>query len=312
MTSNKDFQDILRSNEVYTFQEAVRKFAGERADPKRISTAENMLREAVTKGELKATLIHLPNSYVKQLKDDVFTRAFKSRGYVQGEARRHWITCLLTQKGFYNRRMPIEATHSIIRDMLNSKTVDEGITWEALTIECLEYCKEYNEELFNRESNKIDWDKSKITYAAINEYCINEGIIHPYFNPASEDPKTETINTPESNIPSADDSKDIAIIETDCSKRTRTRKATEIHSENANKRLADTINELEKKTPDAVNEAKKLGRPLIKNDLLKLAKPVLIECGYKATPRSKPFEIWRDLLPDGVADRQNRAQKNRR
>jgi len=158
---------------------------------------------------------------------------------------------------------------------------------------------------FDGELSKINYYHALFSESDIAALFIKHGYNDRYFNP-------EITDQPESIIPSADDSKDIAIIETDCSKRTRTRKATEIHSENANKRLADTINELKKKTPEAINKAKKLRKLLNKHELLKIAEPVLIKHGYKANHKCKPFILWRDSLPDGVADRQNRAQKNRR
>jgi len=54
------------------------------------------------------------------------------------------------------------------------------------TIAIYKHFNIYKEELFNKN---IDWSSSKVTGGNIHDYCMNESITHPYFNPETVTPK---------------------------------------------------------------------------------------------------------------------------
>jgi len=205
MTTENTHLDLLDIEE-YPFHEAVSRFAGENADVYRIKAAEKKLCEAIATGKLKAKLAYLPNKYVEWFNDAVFqsvhdlTSRFPfniGNSGMQYEGIpseiRIWAIGQLKKMGFMDESIPTghEGKEYLFGEGYRTKkafeealtNADSKVDWCALTIEYLEHINKYDKELFDKESNKIDFESVKLTGGAIREYRINEGKHHPYFNP---------------------------------------------------------------------------------------------------------------------------------
>lgn len=153
MSSTKNSQDIIREAKEYTFGEAAKEFANPNTDEKSIQAVNKILCEAAITGKLKANLIFLPNNRYKILYDVIRST----------EKYKTW-----------------KKESNIAND--DPRT---------LTEEYFKHVNHYKKELF--EIFEIDLYKSSITGGNIREFCVSEGIIHPYFNPetVTPDPKPE-------------------------------------------------------------------------------------------------------------------------
>ena len=92
------------------------------------------------------------------------------------------IVGLLIEVGFAKEHYNIMADKA-----LRSSNLD----WVAFTIKYLKKHNAFNEALFKKESDNIDWDKKTVAYDDIKEYV----------NSLPQNQKTETINTPVNPAP---------------------------------------------------------------------------------------------------------------
>jgi hypothetical protein len=199
MAQTKDSKDILHNYEEYSFQEAIEIFAGESADKIKINAAKKMLREAAEDKKLNAKLAYHPNIFVESFKN-IVREAYSEIPCPD------WCTDIDQWRKVKTKENNELKKWLTEQDEASDRSKSSDFDWKALAIKYLKHKNNYNEEVFNRESEKIDWDKSTVTYADIREYCERNKISHEYFYPVSEKPGVESAGTPEPAAASSNDS----------------------------------------------------------------------------------------------------------
>ena len=180
MATKNDHPDLLECEE-YTFRDAAIKWVSPDTDEKIIRAALKRLLNAYKIGKLITNVLYTSvEDFTRQFYDKIFGMFYMNRinGDLYFKDSSQWVN--LSEE---DRELAIWIDRGNYRDQ------NYRINWRISSIKYLEYRGYYDEELFNKDQVICPW--SIISGGNIHDYCINEGIIHPYFNPETVTPKQE-------------------------------------------------------------------------------------------------------------------------